>query len=106
MGEGDHPCPRAQHSLEREFEERRDAEFDTPAIPDELSAGWSSDSSAWLPTFLWAAFGILVFVAAWLLGRRWRRLGAYGLAALPLAFILYFFLREPVPPTATIDLRP
>jgi len=61
---------------------------------DELTAGWFSDSSAWWPTIAWATLGLLAAAAAWLWARRWRRVPAYVLAALPMAVILYFFFEN------------
>ncbi len=65
-----------------------------PPSVDELTAGWFSDSSAWLPTIAWATLGVLAAAAAWLWARRWRRVPAYVLAALPMGVILYFFFEN------------
>jgi sortase A len=61
------------------------------SLGDSFSAGWFSDSSAWLPTILWGALAGLIVAGFWFLGRRWNRWAAYGLAAIPFLFALYFF---------------
>ena len=70
------------------------ASADNPLVSgvgDSFSAGWFSDSSAWLPTILWGLGAALVVFGFWMLGRRWNRWVAYMLAALPFLFFLYFF---------------
>ncbi|HMK12536.1 MAG TPA: sortase, partial [Acidimicrobiales bacterium] len=60
-------------------------------IGDTFSAGWFSDSSAWLPTILWGLAVALVAFGFWMLSRRWKRWPAYLLAIVPFLFLLYFF---------------
>jgi sortase A len=70
------------------------ASADSPLVSgvgDSFSAGWFSDSSAWLPTILWGLGAALVVFGFWMLGRRWNRWAAYALAVLPFLFFLYFF---------------
>ena len=63
----------------------------TIAALDSFSAGWFSDSSAWLPTILWGLLATAVAVGFWFLGRHWKRWAAYLLAVIPFLFVLYFF---------------
>ena len=61
------------------------------SLGDSFSAGWFSDSGAWLPTILWGALAGLIVAAFWFLGRHWKRWAAYLLMVVPFLFVLYFF---------------
>ena len=68
-----------------------DREAGTVAAPvaAPLTEGWFSDSSAWLPTIAWALACTAVALAAWWVGRRWRRWPSYLLATPVFLVLLY-----------------
>lgn len=53
--------------------------------------GAVSDPKAKVPTLLYGAAAALIALAGWFLGRRWRRLPAYAIAAVPFGLALFFF---------------
>lgn len=64
-----------------------EADNDQPTTVAE-SLGWQPQH--WPSTAAWGALTGLVMTLAWLLGRRWRRLPAYGLALAPFLYCLYW----------------
>ena len=64
------------------------------ALPGEATPDLSGDSSAWLPTILFALAGLLVAVGVWLVGRAWRRWPAYVIGIVPILVVLWFLFEN------------
>jgi sortase A len=66
---------------------------DEPAVTDTIDAGLSGErASAW-PAVLLGIAGALIWVAAWLLGKLWRKWPAYAVG-LPIFLVVLFFFFE------------
>jgi sortase A len=66
----------------------------TTAAPDLLSAGLSGEDASEWPAVLWGALAGLVWLAAWLLGRRWRRWPAYLIGTPVFLVVLFVFFEN------------
>lgn len=56
-----------------------------------LAAGLSGAKTSKAPAILWGTFAAAIWAAGWVLGRRWRRLPAYAVAAIPFLLVLFVF---------------
>ena len=63
-------------------------------IAVQLDEGLSGDPSARLPALLWGLAAGAVWLAAYLLGRRWRKWPAYAIGVVPFAVLLFIFFEN------------
>ncbi len=57
-------------------------------------AGLSGHSTDKTPAILWGVFAAAIWVGGWFLGRAWRRVPAYALAAVPFLVVLFVFFEN------------
>ena len=60
--------------------------FDDRSLSGEQVGRW--------PILLWAALGVVIWLGAWALGRRWRQWPAYALGAGPFSVVLFLFFEN------------
>jgi len=87
------PSPQVVRTLTPEAPEASppSAPPSAPPAPAPEVVGASGDPAAQQPAALWGLATLAIGLAAWALGRRWRRLPAWTLAALPLLASLWQF---------------
>jgi len=62
-----------------------------PTPAREISAGLSGEAVSKTPAILWGAFATGIWLAAWALGRLWKRWAAYAIAVVPFLLVLFVF---------------
>jgi sortase A len=66
----------------------------TKPKPATIDAGIDGVRADKLPAVLWGVGAAAIWIAAWLLGRRWRKWPSYAIGLLPFLVVLYFFFEN------------